>query len=165
MSDGRWLKPECSLTNVRAISFKRLDKLPVVQLGIGRLAVRFPSTSSISKELLDQEEVDVVHNLAKQRGITLEDFKLIKLRMTSYISQLGAYGYDHSLLRIFLSVELPLKKSGIEHLELPVFNTVVDAKAETKPNASVIYVPPPCASAAIMEAELDLIVCVIEGIP
>ncbi|KAI3795362.1 hypothetical protein L1987_38014 [Smallanthus sonchifolius] len=94
----------------------------------------------LRKELLDQEEVDVVHSLAKQRGITLEDFKLIKLRMTSCI----------------------------EHLELPVFNTVVDAKAETKPNASVIYVPPPCASEAIMEAleaELDLIVCVIEGIP
>jgi succinyl-CoA synthetase alpha subunit len=53
------------------------------------------------------------------------------------------------------------KKGGTEHLGLPVFNTVAEAKAETKANATVIYVPPKMAANAILEAmdaELELIV-------
>lgn len=60
------------------------------------------------------------------------------------------------------------KKGGQTHLGLPIFNTVKDAKAETGCNASVIYVPPPFAAKAILEAveeELDLVVCITEGIP
>ncbi|PWA59063.1 cyclin-C1-1 [Artemisia annua] len=46
-------------------------------------------TSTHYKQLMDQEEVDVVHSLDKERGITLEDFKLIKLHMTNYIARLA----------------------------------------------------------------------------
>jgi len=60
------------------------------------------------------------------------------------------------------------KKGGTEHLGLPVFDTVKEAKDKTEANATVIYVPPPFAAKAILEAidsEMDLIVCITEGIP
>jgi len=59
-------------------------------------------------------------------------------------------------------------KGGSTHLGLPVFNTVKEAKKGTDCNASVIYVPPPAAAAAILEAVdagVELIVCITEGIP
>lgn len=60
------------------------------------------------------------------------------------------------------------RKGGTEHLGLPVFNTVQEAKEAVKPDASVIYVPPPFAAQAILdavEAEIPLVVCITEGIP
>jgi succinyl-CoA synthetase alpha subunit len=59
-------------------------------------------------------------------------------------------------------------KGGDNHLNLPIFNSVEEAKAITGANASVIYVPPPFAADAILEAinsNIELVVCITEGIP
>jgi succinyl-CoA synthetase alpha subunit len=60
------------------------------------------------------------------------------------------------------------KKAGEDFEGIPIFASVQDAKAKTGANASVIYVPPPFAAAAIweaVEADLDLVICITEGIP
>lgn len=60
------------------------------------------------------------------------------------------------------------RKAGSQHLGLPVYANVMEAKQATQAEASVIYVPPPFAADAILEAveaEMDLVVCITEGIP
>jgi succinyl-CoA synthetase alpha subunit len=59
-------------------------------------------------------------------------------------------------------------KGGTKHLDVPVFDTVDQAARDTKANASVIFVPPPFAADAILEAvsaKLPLVICITEGIP
>ncbi len=59
-------------------------------------------------------------------------------------------------------------KGGTKHLNLPVYNTVLEAKKQTGCNVSMVFVPPPFAADSIMEAvdaDLDLVICITEGIP
>ncbi len=84
----------------------------------------------------------------------------------------GTHGTFHSEQALRYGTKLvggvTPKKGGQKHLDLPVFNTVQEAKDKTDANATMIYVPPKFAGSAIIEAidaKLELIVCITEGIP
>jgi succinyl-CoA synthetase alpha subunit len=83
----------------------------------------------------------------------------------------GAQGTFHSEQAIAYGTKMvggvTPGKGGMVHLNLPVFDTVFEAKIKTGANASVVYVPPAFAADAILEAidaEIELIVCITEGI-
>ena len=84
----------------------------------------------------------------------------------------GTHGTFHSEQALKYGTQLvggvTPKKGGQKHLGLPVFNSVQEAKDKTSASASMIYVPPKYAGSAIIEAieaEINLIVCITEGIP
>jgi len=84
----------------------------------------------------------------------------------------GTHGTFHSEQALKYGTQLvggvTPKKGGQKHLNLPVFNTVQEAKDQTSANATMIYVPPKFAASAMIEAiesEIELIVCITEGIP
>merc|ERR1719323_2103437 len=117
----------------------------MMQFALRRVALRHSSTAAV---WVDKNTKAICQGMTGRQG-------------TFHTEQAMAYGTQ-------MVGGVNKKKAGTEHLGLPVFADATEAKKHTNPDASVIYVPPPGAAAAVMEAleaEIPLIVCITEGIP
>jgi hypothetical protein len=127
------------------------------------IIMRSSVTSSVSRGIANLG----IRNMSKSAKVWIN-------KDTTVICQgfTGKQGTFHSQQAIAYGTKMvggvTPKKGGTLHLGLPVFDTVKDACDKLKPDASVIYVPPPSAADAIIDAiknEIPLIVCITEGLP
>lgn len=114
-------------------------------------------------------------NVARRGAYTAETKPYVFINQHTKVLVQGMTG-KHGTFHTQASIEYGTKivggvnkrKAGTEHLGVPVFANVSEGKAATGAEASVIYVPPPFAADAILEAveaEIELVVCITEGIP
>ena len=144
------------------------------------LVVRLAGTNfKEGKTILDNSGLKLIsaENLDDAANKIVEGYKIMSVlvnKETRLICQgfTGSHGTFHSEQAIKYGTKLvggvTPKKGGQKHLGLPVFNTVKEAKNSEGANATMIYVPAKFAAAAILEAieaSIELIVCITEGIP